>query len=134
MEVKKIKEPGADPAPTPADPPAPEPEPAAPAAAEPAAPALTEESIRKICEEIIGSFLDRFTNDKKEDEPPPPKEDDSFDYQGIKMNDRELEINQLIEEFNNKLDKTSGQNREQMKKQLQADFDLEISLLLKKEK
>lgn len=64
MEVKEIKEPGADPAP----------------AAEPAAPALTEESIRKICEEIIGSFLDRFTNDKKEDEPPPPKEDDSFDY------------------------------------------------------
>lgn len=78
MEDINKKEPGADPAPAAPEPAAPEP--AAPAAAEPAPPALTEESIRKICEEIIGSFLDRFTNDKKEDEPPPPKEDDSFDY------------------------------------------------------
>lgn len=84
MEVKKIKEPGADPAPTPADPPAPEPaapEPAAPAAAEPAAPALTEESIRKICEEVIGAFLDRFSPEVKEPEPEGEvKEDESFDY------------------------------------------------------
>ena len=49
------------------------------------------------------------------------------------MTDKQLEINQIISEFNNKLDRTSGENREQMKKQLQADFDLEISLLINKE-
>lgn len=81
MEVKEIKEPGADPAPAPADPPAPAADPAPPApAAEPAAVSLTEESVRKICEEVIGAFLDRFTPEIKQEDPPAPKEDESFDY------------------------------------------------------
>ena len=49
------------------------------------------------------------------------------------MTDKQLEINQIISEFNNKLDRTSGENREQMKTQLQADFDLVISFLINKD-
>lgn len=83
MEVKEIKEPGADPAPA-AEPAAPaaagDPAPAEPTA-EPAAVSLTEESVRKICEEVIGAFLDRFSPEVKQDDPPPAEpEDESFDY------------------------------------------------------
>lgn len=60
------------------------------------------------------------------------KELESKQLDQLWEDDRDLRTNMIVSEFNEKLDRASGENRAQVKKQLQRDFDIEMAISLGK--
>lgn len=56
----------------------------------------------------------------------------SYDVGWTESDERELQKEMIVSEFNAKLDRASGENRAQVKKQLQKDFDIEMEYIMKK--